>query len=151
MSAMEDPNLNPFPPPPQESPRQRTLLYVEDNLANMDLVKQLILRRGELKFLTAIDGDLGMLMARTYVPAVILMDINLPGKSGFEVLKLLREDSLTAHIPVIALSSNAYQRDIEMGLKAGFLRYITKPYKLDELLDALDAALSFIPKSQHVK
>jgi CheY-like chemotaxis protein len=66
----------------QNSLRQHTLLYIEDNLANVDLVRKLIARRGDLKFLSAIDGDQGVIMARTYVPAVILMDINLPGRSG---------------------------------------------------------------------
>ena len=74
------------------------------------------------------------------------MDINLPGKSGYEVLKLLRDDPVTRHIPTIALSSNAYQSDVDKGVKAGFFRYITKPYKLDELTDALDVALDSISK-----
>jgi len=129
------------------SQHSHTLLYVEDNLANMALVKQLVARRGDLNFLTAINGDLGLLMARTYKPAIILLDINLPGKSGYEVLKLLRDDPITMHIPTIALSSNAFQRDIDEGLEAGFFRYITKPYKLEDLLEALDHALYAFPNN----
>jgi CheY-like chemotaxis protein len=75
------------------------------------------------------------------------MDINLPGINGFEALKILREDPATAHIPVIAISANAMPRDIERGLKAGFFRYITKPIKLNELMEALDAALEFAEKT----
>jgi len=142
MSMLENSKQNPLPITQQVLVHQRTLLYVEDNPANMALVGQLIARRGDLKFLTAIDGDLGWLMARSYVPAIILMDINLPGKNGYEVLKLLREDPATRDIPVIALSSNASAPDVEKGFKAGFFRYLTKPYKLDELSEALDAALS---------
>jgi CheY-like chemotaxis protein len=142
MSILENSNQIALPMTQQMADPQCTLLYIEDNPANMTLVGQLIARRGDLKFLTAIDGDLGWIMARSYVPAIILMDINLPGKNGYEVLKLLREDTVTRHIPVIALSSNASVRDIEKGFKAGFFRYLTKPYKLDELSEALDAALS---------
>ena len=71
------------------------------------------------------------------------MDINLPGISGIEALKILRADPATAHIPVIALSANAMPRDIEKGLEAGFFRYLTKPIKVNEFMDALDVALKF--------
>ena len=71
------------------------------------------------------------------------MDINLPGISGIEALKILREDPATAHIPVVALSANAMPRDIEKGLEAGFFRYLTKPIKVNEFMDTLDVALEF--------
>ena len=69
------------------------------------------------------------------------MDINLPGISGIEALKILAGDPLTADIPVIALSANAMPRDIEKGLKAGFFRYLTKPIKVLQFMEALDIAL----------
>jgi CheY-like chemotaxis protein len=72
---------------------------------------------------------------------VILMDINLPGMSGYGALKHLREDPLTSHIPVLALSANAVPRDIEKGLEAGFFRYLTKPIRVHEFMHALDVAL----------
>ncbi|MEB0029508.1 PAS domain S-box protein [Undibacterium sp. RTI2.1] len=122
---------------------QRTLLYVEDNPANMALIKQLIERRSDLKLLTAVDAHLGIQLARTYQPDVILMDINLPGLSGYGALKILHDDATTAHIPVMALSANAIPRDIENGLKAGFFRYLTKPIKVNEFMDALDVALRY--------
>ena len=125
----------------QEPSGRRTLLYVEDNPANLALVEQLIARRRDLKLLTAIDGYLGIELARAYQPDVILMDINLPGISGFGALKRLREDPATAHIPVIALSANAVPRDIEKGMEAGFFRYLTKPIKVAEFMAALDVAL----------
>jgi PAS domain S-box-containing protein len=124
-------------------PSQRTLLYVEDNPANLTLVEQLIARRSDLKLLTAIDGHLGIQLARAYQPDVILMDINLPGISGFGALEILRKDPATAHIPVMALSANAVPRDIEKGLEAGFFRYLTKPIKVREFMDALDVALQY--------
>ena len=70
------------------------------------------------------------------------MDINLPGISGIEALKILRDDPATAHIPVVALSANAMPRDIEKGLEAGFFRYLTKPIKVDEFMETLDVALA---------
>jgi PAS domain S-box-containing protein len=121
----------------------RTLLYVEDNPANLKLVEQLIARRPDMRLLVAGDGDLGIQLARANQPEVILMDINLPGISGIEALKILREDGATAHIPVVALSANAMPRDIEKGLLAGFFRYLTKPIKVPEFMNTLDEALKF--------
>jgi CheY-like chemotaxis protein len=120
---------------------QPTLLYVEDNPANLALVEQLIARRGDLRLLTAIDGHLGVELARAYLPDVILMDINLPGISGYDALKVLSDDPATRHIPVLALSANAVPRDIEKGLEAGFFRYLTKPIRVREFMEALDIAL----------
>ena len=119
----------------------RTLLYVEDNRANMQLVEQLIERRPDMRLLSAGDGTRGIVLARIHQPDVILMDINLPGISGIQALKILHEDPATAHIPVIAISANAMPRDIEKGLEAGFFRYLTKPIKVKEFMDALDMAL----------
>lgn len=118
-----------------------TLLYVEDNPANLKLVEQLVARRADVRLLTAITGTRGVELARESLPEVILMDIHLPDINGVEALRRLREDPKTTHIPVIALSANAMPRDIERGMKAGFFRYLTKPIKLDEFMDALHAAL----------
>ena len=120
-----------------------TLLYVEDNPANLMLVEQLIERRPAFRLLTARDGQRGVEIARAARPAVILLDINLPGISGIDALKILAEDPTTAHIPVIALSASVMPRDIERGMEAGFVRYLTKPIKVPEFMDALDVALKF--------
>jgi PAS domain S-box-containing protein len=124
-----------------ESDRPRTLLYVEDNPANLALVEQLIARRDDLLLLTAVTGHLGILLAKQNRPDVILMDINLPGLSGYGALQMLRADPATSHIPVIALSANAMPRDIEKGIDAGFFNYLTKPIMVREFMDALDVAL----------
>ena len=121
----------------------RTLLYVEDNPANLLLVESLLERRPDIHLLSAQDGLRGIEVARASLPDVILMDINLPGISGIHALEILRKDLTTAHIPVIALSANAMPRDIVRGLEVGFFRYLTKPIKLNEFLDTLDAALQF--------
>ncbi|MES2017680.1 MAG: PAS domain S-box protein [Pseudomonadota bacterium] len=120
---------------------QPTLLYVEDNPANLALVEQLIARRGDLRLLSAVDGQSGVELARAYLPDLILMDINLPGISGYDALYLLKDDAATRHIPVLALSANAMSRDIERGLEAGFFRYLTKPIRVGEFMEALDKAL----------
>jgi len=120
----------------------RTVLYVEDNPANLQLVEQLIARRPGMRLLAAADADMGVEIARMRQPDVILMDINLPGISGIEALAILRRDPTTASIPVVALSANAIPRDIEKGLEAGFCRYLTKPIKVHEFMDALDEALA---------
>jgi signal transduction histidine kinase/CheY-like chemotaxis protein len=121
----------------------RTLLYVEDNPANLELVEQLIARRADLRLLSAAEAKLGIEFARAYQPEVILMDINLPGISGIAAMQILRSDASTAHIPIIALSANALPNDIEKGLEAGFFGYLTKPIKVSQFMDALDAALEF--------
>ncbi len=133
--------------PARQGAPLRTLLYVEDNPANLTLVEQLIARRSDMRLLTAINGTLGVDLARAQQPEVILMDINLPGISGIQALKILREDPLTAHIPVLAISANAMPGDIRKGLDAGFFRYLTKPIKVDEFMAELDVALVFAGKN----
>jgi PAS domain S-box-containing protein len=127
----------------QEDARLRTVLYVEDNPANLMLVEDLIARRPDIRLLTAIDGTKGIEIARASLPDMILMDINLPGISGIQAMKILREDAATAHIPVVALTGNAIPRDIRKGLEAGFFRYVTKPIDVTEFMTTLDATLEF--------
>lgn len=119
------------------------LLYIEDNPANLMLVEDLIARRPDIHLLHAPDGIRGVELALKHLPDVILMDINLPGISGIQALKILAGDITTAHIPVVALSANAIPADIEKGLEAGFFRYLTKPIKINEFMDTLDLTLTF--------
>ncbi len=121
----------------------RTLLYVEDNPANLKLVERLIARRPDMHMLSARDGNTGIQLARSRQPEVILMDINLPGISGIEAVEIIRAEAATARIPVVALSANAMPRDIQKGMLAGFFLYLTKPIKVDEFMNTLDAALEF--------
>ena len=142
----------PCPAPEQaESPSQlpavtgapiSQVLYVEDNAANLQLVELIIARHPELQLLTARNGRSGVELARSAQPMAILMDINLPGMNGFEALEHLRADPATAQIPVIALSANAMASDLERGRKAGFFSYITKPIKIQEFMETLQAALA---------
>ncbi len=131
---------------PKKGPTQ-TLLYVEDNPANMQLVQEIIAQHGQLELIEAKDAISGIELARKRSPNLILMDINLPGMSGIEALAVLLADSKTAGIPVIALSANAIPRDIEKGLAAGFFQYLTKPIKVLELLATIDLALKFAERN----
>lgn len=128
---------------PQDSVNgaSHTLLYVEDDPASLMLMEEIIAGFPQLRMLSANTGKQGVEMTRTYLPDVILMDINLPDISGIEALKRLREISATMHIPVIAVSANALSSDIEAGLDAGFLEYLTKPIEIDMLVDTLCNAL----------
>ena len=131
------------PPHVPHGTRLRTLLCVEDNPANLKLVEELIARCPDLRLLTAVNGTHGIELARASQPEMILMDVNLPDISGIEAMKILREDPVTAHIPIVALSANAMPRDIRKGLEAGFFRYLTKPIKVNEFMDTLRMALEF--------
>jgi signal transduction histidine kinase/CheY-like chemotaxis protein len=142
--ALEAPAESPNTPAPVQADEQmRTVLYVEDNPANLMLVEDLIARRPDIRLLSARDGNRGIEIARGSRPDAILMDINLPGISGITAMKILALDPATAHIPVVALSANAMPRDIEKGLQAGFFRYLTKPIKVNEFMETLDVTLNF--------
>ncbi len=129
--------------PQQVVGHENTLLYVEDNPANLMLVEDILARRPDIRLLSARDAKSGIEIARTSLPDVILMDINLPGISGIDALKILADIPETAHIPVVALSANAIHRDIEKGLEAGFFRYLTKPIKVVEFMATLDMTLKY--------
>ena len=120
-----------------------TLLYVEDNPANLLLVEHILQHHPQLHLLSAGNGRLGVALARAHLPDVILMDIDLPGISGTEALAMLRQDPTTANIPVLAVSAKAMPGDIEKGLADGFFRYLTEPIKVDEFMNALGEALKY--------
>ena len=128
--------------------RPRNVLYVEDNPANMKLVEQLVARHPDLRLIGATTGQAGVAKARESLPDVILMDINLPDISGIDALRILRQDPITAHIPVIAVSANAMPHDIQRGLQAGFYRYLTKPIKVQEFMETLNNALDLLPRAR---
>jgi CheY-like chemotaxis protein len=114
---------------------------VEDDPANMQLVEQILARDTGIILLTAVNGKTGIDIARSARPDLILLDINLPDINGFETMNILQSEPSTAYIPVIAVSANAMPRDVKKGLEAGFFRYITKPIKINELMNAVNEAL----------
>ncbi|KQQ87316.1 ATP-binding protein [Massilia sp. Leaf139] len=129
-------------PVPGAAGAPHLLLYVEDNPANLKLVEEIVRFRSDLRLLAAGDGPLGLSLARVHHPEIILMDLNLPGMSGLEVLAQLKREPATRDIPVIALTANAMPRDIERGMEAGFFRYLTKPIDIDKFNEAIDLTLA---------
>ena len=121
---------------------ERSVLYIEDNPANLRLVTQLLSNLPNLHMWSAHEPQLGLDLAKENNPDLILLDINLPGMDGFEVLKLLKQQEVTRNTPVIAISANAMPKDIEKGIDAGFDKYITKPININELLNTVEVILN---------
>ncbi|MEJ6005204.1 response regulator [Paucibacter sp. AS339] len=120
-------------------PKSGRLLYIEDNAVNMLVVEELVASRPQLSLACAEDGRRGLQCARDMQPELILLDMHLPDFDGYEVLRRLRADPSTAHIPCIALSANAMDDDMRRAIAAGFLAYWTKPIDFKAFLAGLDA------------
>lgn len=118
------------------------VLYIEDNPSNIRVIKQFCSRFDKLQLEVAEEAFLGLYKARTFQPDIIILDINLPGMDGFEVLEVLKTDPSTEKIPVVALSANAMSFDIERGRKAGFFEYLTKPIDINALIHTLNKLVS---------
>ena len=115
-----------------------TVLYIEDNLPNYQLVERLIAKRPGVRLLSAMQGKLGVELAVAHRPDVILLDLNLPDIQGDEVLLRLREHPETAAIPVVMLSADAMQRQVDKLLAAGAQTYLTKPIEVAQFYALLD-------------
>ena len=118
------------------------ILYIEDNLANLELVHKILGRHRDVTLIDATTAEMGIERARIEGPDAILMDIYLPGMDGFEALIELGNGPETRHIPVIALTAAATNEDIKKGRAAGFYEYLTKPIQARLLVDTLKRALS---------
>lgn len=129
-----------------DSAHEYTVLYIEDNPANLRLVSQVLDRLSKVYMWSSHEPALGLELAIENVPDLILLDINMPGMDGYEVLKQLKNNEGTRNIPVIAISANAMARDIEKGISAGFEEYITKPINVTELLDTVKTKLKIDDK-----
>ena len=117
------------------------LLCIEDNPANLRLLRSALASRENIQFLDATNAETGLELASSRRPDLILLDINLPGMDGFEALRRLQADPLTSDIPVVAVSANAMVSDIERGYAAGFVEYLTKPIDIARLLAMIDRIL----------
>jgi PAS domain S-box-containing protein len=115
----------------------QTILYIEDNLSNMRLIERIVKKRPAVNLITAMQGQMGLEMAREHQPGIILLDLHLPDMPGQEVLRRLREDPRTATIPVIVLSADANPRQVAKLLAAGAQDYLTKPLNVEQLLRVL--------------
>ena len=118
-----------------------TVLYVEDNAANLKLVRLALAQYPQITLIEAQDGALGLELARAHRPGLILLDINMPGMNGLEVMARLRADHATRAIPVIAISAAAMERDVQKAKAAGFRDYLIKPIDLPEFLTAVERLL----------
>ena len=125
-----------------------TLLYVEDMPANLRLVESLIATRGGFRFISAPDGQLGLEIAQTQLPDIILLDLNLPGLHGFEVIRHLRMDPLTQRIPVVAISADGTQANRQRAAQEGFYDFLTKPLDVQRFFSLLDSLLETRPARQ---
>ena len=122
-------------------PLRGTVLYIEDNAVNQLLMEGVLSHRPGLRLLIAGLPEVGLAMAAQARPDLVLLDIQLPGMDGFEVLRRLRQLPATREVPVIAVSANAMQADIDAALHAGFDSYVTKPLDMQRLLALVDETL----------
>ena len=120
---------------------RRTVLYIEDNPSNLQLMEMIFEQLDNVRMITAHTAELGLEMAERKSPDLILMDINLPGINGVEALKRLQSSASLHKTPVIAVSANAMQTDIDHALHVGFKAYITKPFQIDDILTTIGSAL----------
>jgi CheY-like chemotaxis protein len=127
--------------PARTQTNRQAVLYIEDNPMNLRLMQQIFAGKEKWELRGASSAESGMEMIRANLPALILMDINLPGMDGYQALLQLQADPETAHIPVIALSASAMKGDRERGLAAGFVDYLTKPLDIRQLLGLLSKQL----------
>jgi PAS domain S-box-containing protein len=129
-----------------EQPRV-TVVYVEDNPANVAFMEQLLSEFERVELLTALNAEIGIELVRRVLPDIVIMDINLPGMSGFDATRKLREWPETRDIPVIGLSAAAMPRDRKRAEEAGLFRYLTKPVDVDLLVGVIEEVLASKPRS----
>jgi CheY-like chemotaxis protein len=118
----------------------RTVLYIEDNLSNLRLVERILVRRPEIKLLSAMQGSIGLELARQHQPDLILLDVHLPDMMGDAVLEHLAADPRTHEIPVVILSADATSMQFERMRTLGVQDYLTKPINVAAFLAIIDSA-----------
>lgn len=122
--------------------KQYKLVYIEDNNANLRLVEGIIRKQHNITLFSHDNAEEGLLLIRREMPDLIILDINLPGMSGFDALAILKQDDTLKHIPVYALSASATAQNIEDGLVAGFERYLIKPIQVKNFISVINAELN---------
>lgn len=127
--------------------KKPTVLYIEDSPTNLRLMEHVFKRRPDITLLSVMTPERGLELAAAHQPELILLDIHLPGMDGYEVMQRLQASDETKHIPIVAISAAAMPEDIKKGMDAGFLRYITKPIKVDEVMSTIDMVTTIV--TQH--
>jgi CheY-like chemotaxis protein len=128
---------------PKTGPRRCRLLYVEDHADSVVLVDKLLAGRRDLLLLQAADAKAGIELARTQRPEAILINVDVPGMSALEFMKVLRADPATEATPILAVSANASPEATVKALEAGFFQVLKKPLQAGPFMEALDFALEF--------
>ncbi len=128
-----------------------SIVYVEDNPANLRLVEQILMSRPNVQLFSAHEPYLGLDLIRAHKPALVLLDINLPHMDGYEMLEVIRSNPETRHIPVIAVSAAATHGDVKRGLAAGFADYVSKPLDIRKFMAILDRMLEDTRATQSSK
>jgi CheY-like chemotaxis protein len=119
----------------------RTILYIEDNPVNVRLIQLLLARQPVIKFIAAMQGTAGLQLAAEHQPALILLDMQLPDLSGYDVLRKLKERNETKDIPVVMISADASPHRTEWLCAAGAWRYLTKPLDIKQFQAVVAEAL----------
>jgi CheY-like chemotaxis protein len=125
------------------------ILYIEDNLSNLTLVEQMLAEQPHIELLTAMQGGLGIDLARKHLPDLILLDLHLPDLRGHQVLARLRQDERTRHIPVVVISADATARQMQRLMAAGARNYLTKPLDIGAFFRVIDEAMG--RRDQHLE
>jgi CheY-like chemotaxis protein len=133
----------------ESSAHRHHILSIDDNPTNLKLIAQILTHRAHINLTTAHAPELGIELAFAQRPDLILLDINMPGMDGYQVLKALKDDKRLRQIPVVAITANALRRDIERGKAAGFSDYLTKPLDIPLFLQTIDRLLSNTPEQTH--
>jgi signal transduction histidine kinase/CheY-like chemotaxis protein len=132
------------PQPSEPTPTRAKILYIEDNLSNLKLVERVLAQRPQVELIAAMQGQLGLELAREHRPILVLLDLNLADLPGEDVLRRLRDDPGTANIPVVIVSADAMPRHAQRLIAAGAASYITKPIDVPEVLRVVDDALNVL-------
>ncbi|MES9968368.1 MAG: ATP-binding protein, partial [Sedimenticola sp.] len=148
-NVVEMPHIEQAPPPEREASSAsgedddtNIVLYVEDNMINRTLMEHIFRDRPDIRLIMAETAAEGIRLARIVMPLLIMMDIRLPDASGYDALANLQTNERTAHIPVVAVSANVTENDIQRGREAGFIDYLEKPVEIDRLMRLIDLYLT---------
>ncbi len=119
---------------------KKLVVYIEDNPANFALVRRLLEATGRYEVHGAVDGPEGLIAVAEHLPAVVLLDLDLPSLHGLEVLRQLKADEKLAKIPVVIVTASVMQRERTKGLEGGAVAFVEKPFDIGDFRDIVDAA-----------